>query len=62
VTILSEMFAGLRAENRAALVGYLPAGYPDLAASKDLYAAIIEGGCDLVEVGLPFSDRCWTVR
>lgn len=60
MTILSDMFAGLRAENRAALVGYLPAGYPDLAASKDLYAAIIEGGpaggCDLVEVGLPFSD------
>ena len=56
MTILSEMFAGLRAENRAALVGYLPAGYPDLAASKDLYAAIIDGGCDLVEVGLPFSD------
>jgi tryptophan synthase alpha chain len=55
-TILAEMFAGLRAQNRAALVGYLPAGYPDLAASKDLYAAIIEGGCDLVEVGLPFSD------
>ncbi|WP_395726712.1 tryptophan synthase subunit alpha [Nakamurella sp.] len=60
MTILSDMFAGLRAENRAALVGYLPAGYPDLAASKDLFAAIAEGGpaggCDLVEVGLPFSD------
>jgi tryptophan synthase alpha chain len=55
-TILSDMFAGLRPEGRAALVGYLPAGYPDLAASKDLYAAIIDGGCDLVEVGLPFSD------
>ena len=56
MTVLSEMFAGLRAENRAALVGYLPAGFPDLAGSKDLFAAIIEGGCDLVEVGLPFSD------
>ncbi|WP_420120300.1 tryptophan synthase subunit alpha [Nakamurella sp.] len=56
MTILSEMFAGLRAQDRAALVGYLPAGFPDLAGSKDLFAAIIEGGCDLVEVGLPFSD------
>ena len=60
MTILSEMFAGLREENRAALVGYLPAGFPDLAGSKDLFAAIAEGGpaggCDLVEVGLPFSD------
>ncbi len=56
MTILEDMFGGLRREGRAALVGYLPAGYPDLAASKDLYAAIIDGGCDLVEVGLPFSD------
>jgi tryptophan synthase alpha chain len=55
VTILDDMFKGLRA-HRAALVGYLPAGYPDLAGSKELFAAIVDGGCDLVEVGLPFSD------
>ncbi len=56
MTILDDMFADLRARHRAALVGYLPAGYPDLATSKDLYAAILDGGGDLVEVGLPFSD------
>ncbi|HEY5879735.1 MAG TPA: tryptophan synthase subunit alpha [Nakamurella sp.] len=56
MTNLDDMFAAVRRERRAALVGYLPAGYPDLTASKDLYAAIIDGGCDLVEVGLPFSD------
>ena len=50
------MFRDLRREGRAALVGYLPAGYPDLATSKDLFAAMTDGGCDLVEVGLPFSD------
>ncbi|WP_210770486.1 tryptophan synthase subunit alpha [Qaidamihabitans albus] len=50
------MFEHTRAENRAALVGYLPAGYPDVEASKDLLAATIDGGADLVEVGVPYSD------
>ncbi len=50
------MFTDLKAEGRAALVGYLPAGYPTVAGSKELFAAMIDGGCDLVEVGLPFSD------
>ena len=45
-----------QAEGRAALVGYLPAGYPTVAGSKELLAAMIDGGCDLVEVGFPFSD------
>ena len=56
MTALPAMFAELRAEGRAALVGYLPAGYPTVAGSAELLAAMIEGGCDLVEVGLPFSD------
>ena len=50
---LDSLFAATRAEGRAALVGYLPAGLPDSAA---LFAALVDGGCDLVEVGLPFSD------
>src|SRR5207342_2601644 len=56
VTALPGMFADLKTEGRAALVGYLPAGYPTVAGSADLLAAMIDGGCDLVEVGLPFSD------
>jgi len=56
VTALPSMFADLRVEGRAALVGYLPAGYPSIAGSAELFAAMIDGGCDLVEVGLPFSD------
>ncbi len=56
MTALQEMFADLRAQGRSALVGYLPAGYPTVAGSAELLAAMIEGGCDLVEVGLPFSD------
>ncbi len=56
MSALEQMFADLKAEGRSALVGYLPAGYPTVAGSAELLAAMIEGGCDLVEVGLPFSD------
>ncbi len=56
MTAVDAMFADLRAQGRAALVGYLPAGYPTVAGSADLLAAMIDGGCDLVELGLPFSD------
>jgi tryptophan synthase alpha chain len=54
--VLDELFAQTRAERRAALIGYLPAGYPDIAGSQALMRAMIDGGCDLIEVGLPFSD------
>lgn len=53
---LDPLFAQTRAEGRAALVGYLPAGYPTVAGSTDLLAAMLDAGCDLVEVGVPFSD------
>jgi tryptophan synthase alpha chain len=53
---LVPMFEACRAENRAALIGYLPAGYPSVADAKRLFGVMLDGGCDLVEVGLPFSD------
>jgi tryptophan synthase alpha chain len=49
---LSETFAAARAERRAALVGYLPAGLtPDATIT-----AMVSAGVDAVEVGLPYSD------
>ena len=53
---LSELFTRTRGEGRGALIGYLPAGYPTVDGSKDLLAAMIDGGADLVEVGVPYSD------
>ncbi|RJK93719.1 tryptophan synthase subunit alpha [Vallicoccus soli] len=53
---LSEVLAGARAEGRAALVGYLPAGYPSVEGSAEACRALVAGGCDVVEVGLPYSD------
>lgn len=53
---LSNMFRECRAENRSALVGYLPTGYPDLAGSIAAMTTLVQSGCDLVEVGVPYSD------
>ncbi|MEO5832142.1 MAG: tryptophan synthase subunit alpha [Nakamurella sp.] len=50
------MFDETRAANRSALVGYLPGGYPTVEHSKALFGAMLDGGCDLVEVGFPYSD------
>ncbi len=44
------------AENRAALIGYLPTGYPDVDTSVAAMVAMVEGGCDIIEVGVPYSD------
>lgn len=47
-------------DHRAALVGYLPLGFPDVAGSIEAMRALCEGsdglGVDLVEVGLPYTD------
>jgi tryptophan synthase alpha chain len=45
-----------KAEGRAALIGYLPVGYPSVEASCRAIAAMVEAGVDGVEVGLPYSD------
>lgn len=44
------------AEGRAALIGYLPAGFPDIDGSIEAMKTMVEGGCDVIEVGLPYSD------
>src|SRR3954465_4086296 len=49
-------FAGARAEGRAALVGYLPAGFPDVPGSIEALRTMVDAGCDAIEVGLPYSD------
>jgi len=56
VTALTEALAKAKADGRAALVGYLPVGYPSVDVSIDAMCAMVESGVDLVEVGVPYSD------
>ncbi len=53
---LDEVFAKARADARAALVGYLPAGYPSVPGAIAAMRAAVDAGVDAVEVGLPYSD------
>ena len=52
---LGPVFEACHAEGRAALIGYLPTGYPDVPTSVDAMVAMSEG-CDIIEVGVPYSD------
>ena len=53
---LADVFARTRSEGRAALIGYLPAGFPTPEQSVALINAMVAAGVDIIEVGLPYSD------
>jgi len=53
---VAKAFDVARSENRAALVAYLPAGFPSYDGAVSALRAIVESGADVVEVGLPYSD------
>ncbi|MBN2873373.1 MAG: tryptophan synthase subunit alpha [Halothiobacillaceae bacterium] len=53
---MAPLFQRLSIENRAALIPYITAGDPSAAATLDLMHALVEGGADAIEVGVPFSD------
>jgi tryptophan synthase alpha chain len=53
---LGPIFASCHAQGRAALIGYLPTGYPDVTTSIEAMVALVESGCDIIEVGVPYSD------
>jgi tryptophan synthase alpha chain len=56
VARLDDAFATARAEDRAALVGYLPAGFPDADGCVAAFEALAQGGVDVFEIGLPYTD------
>jgi tryptophan synthase alpha chain len=56
VSQLSDVLAAARADGRAALIGYLPAGYPTVEDGAAAMVAMVEAGVDIVEIGLPYSD------
>jgi tryptophan synthase alpha chain len=56
VSGVGSIFGACREQGRGALIGYLPAGYPTVDTSVELLTAMVEGGCDLLEIGIPYSD------
>lgn len=55
-TAISRLFDRLRPEGQKALIGYLTAGDPSLDRTPSLVSALVSGGVDLIELGVPFSD------
>ena len=56
VSGVARAFEKASAENRAALIGYLPAGFPSVDGAITAAVAMAEAGADIIEVGLPYSD------
>jgi tryptophan synthase alpha chain len=56
VSRLASLFDTCRNEGRAALIGYLPTGFPDVETSISAMTAMVEAGCDVIEVGIAYSD------
>ncbi|MEV7679263.1 tryptophan synthase subunit alpha [Streptomyces sp. NPDC088341] len=56
IELLSETLATAKSEDRAALIAYLPAGFPTVDGGIEAVKAVLDGGADVVEVGLPHSD------
>lgn len=53
---IQGVFATLRRQGRKALVPFITAGDPDPQLTVPLMHALVEGGADLIELGVPFSD------
>jgi len=55
-TRIGRLFERLRGEGRPALIMYITAGDPSPDRTPELVAALVRGGADLIELGVPFSD------
>lgn len=53
---IESAFARAKAEKRTAFVAFVTAGYPDRESTPALVRALVEGGADVIELGVPFSD------
>ncbi|MDQ3808229.1 MAG: tryptophan synthase subunit alpha, partial [Thermoproteota archaeon] len=53
---IAEKFRELAEKGETGLICYVVAGYPDAETSKEVISALVNGGTDIIEVGIPFSD------
>ncbi|GAB3165687.1 tryptophan synthase subunit alpha [Amycolatopsis stemonae] len=56
MSLLTEAFETAKKDGRAALIAYLPAGFPTVDGGIAALRAVLDAGADIVEVGLPHSD------
>jgi tryptophan synthase alpha chain len=56
IRLLDDTLAAVGAQDRAALIAYYPAGFPTVDDGIEAIKAAFDGGADVVEVGLPYSD------
>src|SRR5688500_20222366 len=53
---IDNKFNELKSKNEKALICYVVAGYPDIITSEHIITSLINGGADIIEIGIPFSD------
>ena len=53
---IDSKFNEIRSKNQKALICYVVAGYPDIKTSENIIGSLINGGADIIEIGIPFSD------
>ena len=53
---IDKKFRKLKSMKEKALICYIVAGYPDIRTSEDIITSLINGGADIIEIGIPFSD------
>ncbi len=56
MSAVSSVFEKAAADGRAALIGYLPAGFPSVEGAIAAATAMAEAGADMIEIGLPYTD------
>jgi tryptophan synthase alpha chain len=56
VSRIGEVLARCRKDGRMAFIAFVTVGYPDVDATLRLVPALVAGGADMVELGVPFSD------
>jgi tryptophan synthase alpha chain len=53
---IEQTFAALAAQSKKGLIPFITAGYPDPARTVEFMHALVAGGADVIELGVPFSD------
>ena len=53
---IEKKFAELKSTNQKGLICYVLGGYPNAGTSEKIISSIVDGGADIIEIGIPFSD------